>query len=133
MGDPIGGRRRDPTEPGDEAGGWTLLDDGWWGRGPIEGGGWRQVLPPGERPGGRGLSDWTIEHWRELTADLLQLYGVDVGDQVLLRARPWSWLSALIEGCMTARSRTLWSQVGHEGRERARKALAEGGDVTPWL
>ena len=68
-----------------------------------------------------------------MTADLLQLYGVDVGDVALMRSRPWSWFLALVEGCLTARSRLLWERAGAENRRTVIEALGQGADVTPWL
>jgi len=68
-----------------------------------------------------------------LTADVLQLYGIDLGDVDLLRARPWSWLLALIDGCMTARSRLHWERLGPQARKHVRDAMAQGAQVAPWL
>ncbi len=68
-----------------------------------------------------------------VTADLLQLYGVDVGDDALMRARPWSWLMSLIGGCMTARSRLGWDRMGPDQQQRHADAMGQGAQVTPWL
>lgn len=68
-----------------------------------------------------------------MTADLLQLYGVDVGDTELMRSRPWSWLTALIEGCLSVRSRLLWERAGPDLRKRVMDTFGQGADVTPWL
>lgn len=129
---PAGGKSPGP-EPGGPAGdGWTLLDDGWYGKGPLPDGRWRIVRRP-EAHEGQRWGQWLVEVWPLLTADALQLYGVDLADGALLRARPWSWLLALIDGLLTARSRVSWEAIGPERQRAVREALAKGADVTPWL
>lgn len=125
----MGGKSAD-AESGGASGGWTRLPDGWFGKGPLPDGGWRLVRPPSY---GESQDEVLIKYWPLLTADLLQLYGVDVADRALMQARPWSWFQALVDGCLTARSRLLWERAGAEGREAVLKALGQGADVTPWL
>lgn len=50
-----------------------------------------------------------------------------------MRARPWSWLMALISGCMTARSRTSWERLGSDERQRVREMMSQGAQPLPWL
>lgn len=132
----IGGRgrleRHGKSEGPDdlEAQGWTRLEDGWWGRGPIEGGGWRIVRPPDG--GSDDLASWLAQCWGELTADMLQLYGVDVADRALMRSRPWTWFLALVNGAVQVRSRLLWGRIGEDGRSKVITAMAQGGNVAPW-
>jgi len=58
---------------------------------------------------------------------------VDVGDRERMRSRPWSWFLALVEGCLTARSRLLWERVSDQDRRTVIEAFGQGADVTPWL
>lgn len=126
----------DGKSPSPESGcpsseGWEVIDEEWEGRVKVENGGYRFVRRRGRVAD--SMREWLAENWRPLTADLLQLYGVDVGDITLLQARPWSWLYALIEGVMTVRSRVSWEARTPEVKSSISKALANGADVLPWM
>lgn len=132
------GKSRGRLQPGDTTeDGWTVLEGGWYGRGPVDGHeqlspdrGWRVVRPPDHE--GDGLASWLVEHWPELTADLLQLYGVDVGDDALMRSRPWSWLDSLIAQTFTVRSRLLWARHTSDEQGKVREMMSAGGTPLPW-
>lgn len=75
---------------------------------------------------------WIVDHWGHVTADMLDVYGVDVADRALMAARPWSWLMSLLTGLFTARTRVLWEHIGDDARRTVRDTLAQGGQITPW-
>lgn len=71
--------------------------------------------------------------WHLLLPDCLQLYGVDLADRDLLRARPFSWLLTLFDGLSTTRSRILWDQMEDRAREGTARAMDQGANPRPWL
>lgn len=68
-----------------------------------------------------------------MTADLLQLYGVDVGDDALMRSRPWSWLDGLIGQTFAVRSRLLWERLSSDEQGKVREMMSHGGTPLPWV
>ncbi|WP_306839756.1 hypothetical protein [Catenuloplanes nepalensis] len=46
-----------------------------------------------------------LARWRLLEADLHDVYGVDLGDPVVLRTRSWRWLETRILGLLSADTR----------------------------
>ncbi|TGB03325.1 hypothetical protein E2651_25375 [Streptomyces sp. MZ04] len=46
-----------------------------------------------------------LEQWPLIEADLHEIYGLDVGDRRLMRARSWRWLRVRILGLLSAESR----------------------------
>lgn len=56
---------------------------------------------------GRGGPTWTqlLEVWALIEADLHEVYGVDVGDEQLLRDRSWAWLRVRILGLLSTQGR----------------------------
>ena len=56
-------------------------------------------FPPESRQ--EGVTWITIfEHWRLIETDMHQVYGIDLGDRGLLRARTWRWLKVRIAGLL---------------------------------
>jgi hypothetical protein len=47
-------------------------------------------------------------------ADLHQTYGLDVWDDALMDARPWSWLRSRIVGLLTENTRTARALIPME-------------------
>ncbi|RLV56087.1 hypothetical protein D9V41_09235 [Aeromicrobium phragmitis] len=41
-----------------------------------------------------------IEHWSLIEADLHEVYGIDVDDRGLMRARSWRWLRTRIHALL---------------------------------
>ncbi|TBO59898.1 hypothetical protein EYS09_09770 [Streptomyces kasugaensis] len=46
-----------------------------------------------------------LGHWPLIEADLHEIYGVDLSDRALLRARSWRWLRVRILALLSAESR----------------------------
>lgn len=67
-----------------------------------------------------------------MVLDLQQLFGIDLEDRDLLRARSWPWLERRIFGLLTCRSRTLWDYIGDD-QSKVRERMAEGANPLPWV
>lgn len=46
-----------------------------------------------------------LSRWHLVVADMHELYGIEVDDISLLRARPWRWLKTRIAGLASCDSR----------------------------
>ncbi|GAA4684495.1 hypothetical protein [Streptomyces youssoufiensis] len=46
-----------------------------------------------------------LEQWPLIECDLHEVYGIDLGEPGILRARPWRWLRLRILGLLSAESR----------------------------
>lgn len=130
------GKIGDASEPGDpEALGWVPIGDGWYGHGPLPDGRWRRIWHPGEtgRADGGLTWRWVADNWGTVSADLHQLYGIDVDSPEVEYGRSWGWLRDRIRGLVSARSRTLWAVTPPGDREKILKAMAHGAEVPPWI
>jgi hypothetical protein len=64
--------------------------------------------------------------------DLHQLFGIDLEDLELLRARSWPWLERRFFGLLSCRSRTLWAYQKAD-HDKIRERMSEGANPLPWL
>ncbi|TBO59029.1 hypothetical protein EYS09_14270 [Streptomyces kasugaensis] len=46
-----------------------------------------------------------LAEWPLVEADLHEIYGIDLGDPAVLRARSWRWLRVRVLGLLSAESR----------------------------
>lgn len=95
-----------PGEPGGEA-----RSDDQFGRGrrdPETGiYEWYEIPAEVKRERSGESIAWTdiLSRWRLVEADLHSEFGVDVGDQALMRSRSWRWLETRISGLLSADTR----------------------------
>jgi len=61
---------------------------------------------------------WLAEHWSTVATDLHAVFGVDVADRDLMRARTWGWLSARIGALLARRTVTKWLSYSPTDRQR---------------
>ncbi|WP_281895376.1 hypothetical protein [Phytohabitans aurantiacus] len=55
--------------------------------------------------------------WADVEADLHQVYGVDVEDRALMKARSWRWLKTRILGLLTTDCRVYRALAPKAGDE----------------
>lgn len=70
---------------------------------------------------------WLAEHWRDVANDLHAVYGVDVADGDLMRARTWRWLETRILGLLARRTATTWAALSQTERGDVLR-----GERGPW-
>ncbi len=107
--------------------GWTVLEGGWLGAIPSEGAtldspnGWRMVRlrTEAEREGGITWG-WMAARWDMVSQELHRVYGIDLGDTALTRARTWPWLAGRVV-----------SLLGLQTRLR-REAAGDDDEPLPW-
>lgn len=65
--------------------------------------GLRRFEPTNEEVAEAAYSGWSriMHRWSLVEQDLHQYYGIDLGDEELLRARSWRWLSARVVGLLS--------------------------------
>ena len=86
------------------------------GYGPVEEGSglhrWYDVPQAGQ-----GGPTWTdlLEVWALIEADLHEVYGLDLGDDDLMRARSWSWLRVRILALLSTHGRVFRHFAPTEG------------------
>lgn len=56
-----------------------------------------------------------LDRWELVEADLHQVYGIDMEDRALLRARSWRWLRTRIAGLLSTNCRLYRALAPEDG------------------